>query len=297
MTPATARNSPSLPPTGAVLLAIVSIQGGAALAKSLFPLVGSGGTSALRIAFAALVLLAVWRPRLGRYSRADLGTALVFGTALGLMNLAFYASIARIPLGLAVTLEFVGPLGVAVFASRGKLDFVWAALAALGILLLSPVVPGAAVDPVGVGLALLAGGFWAAYILIGGRMGRAFSGGHGLALGMSVAALIALPFGVMEAGASLLAPQVLLLGLGVALLSSALPYSLEMTALRRLPSRTFSILMSLEPAVAALMGYVFLRELLTGGQLLAMLLVIAASVGASLSARNAKMPPPEGGGA
>ncbi|AFZ65986.1 EamA family transporter [Deinococcus peraridilitoris] len=285
-----------LPPTTAVLMAIVSIQGGAALAKSLFPAVGPGGTSALRIGFAALILLAMWRPRLSRYSRGDLATTALFGAALGLMNLCFYASIERIPLGLAVTLEFVGPLGVAVFASRRKLDYLWAVLAGAGILLISPLAPGSAIDPLGVGLALLAGGFWAAYILVGARLGRAFSGGQGLALGMLVAALIALPFGVAEAGGSLLAPHILVLGLGVALLSSALPYSLEMTALRRLPSRTFSILMSLEPAVAAMMGFVLLHEALSGRQLLAMVLVIAASVGASLSASSKKLPPPEGGG-
>lgn len=280
------RSTPQLPPTVAVLLAIVSIQGGAALAKSLFPLAGPFGTSALRIGFAALVLLAVWRPRLNRYSRADLLTALVFGAALGLMNLAFYASIERIPLGLAVTLEFVGPLAVAVLGSRRRLDFAWAALAALGIVLITPVGGSTHLDMVGVALALLAGAFWAAYILIGGRMGRAFSGGHGLAIGMTVAALVALPFGVAQSGATLLAPNLLLLGLGVALLSSALPYSLEMTALRRLPARVFSILMSLEPAVAATMGFVFLHEALSARQLVAMACVIAASAGAAMSARD-----------
>lgn len=261
---------------------MLSIQGGAALAKSLFGAVGFGGTSALRIGFGALILLVVWRPRVRAYSRSQLGTALLFGLALGLMNLSFYAAIARIPLGLAVTLEFVGPLAVAVFTSRRATDFLWALLAAAGILLISPLDPASTLDPLGVGLALLAASFWAAYIVLGGRMGRAFSGGQGLALGMLVAASVALPFGIWQAGAALLAPKVLLLSLGVAVLSSALPYSLEMVALRRLPAQTFSILMSLEPAVAATMGFVFLGEALFTRQLLAMALVIAASVGASL---------------
>ena len=265
---------------------MLSIQGGAALAKSLFGAVGPGGTSALRIGFGALILLAVWRPRLRAYTRLQHSTALLFGLTLGLMNLSFYAAIARIPLGLAVTLEFVGPLAVAVASSRRAGDFAWALLAAIGILLISPLNPGSTLDPLGVGLALLAGGFWAAYIVLGGRMGRAFAGGQGLALGMLVAALVAVPYGAVQAGAALLAPATLLLGLGVAVLSSALPYSLEMVALRRLPSKTFSILMSLEPAVAATMGFVFLGEALGARQLLAMALVIAASVGASLGARR-----------
>jgi len=279
---ATARARWELPPILAVLLAIFSIQGGAALAKTLFSEVGPSGTSALRITFSAVMLLALWRPRLWTYARAHLGTAALFGLMLGLMNLSFYASIQRIPLGLAVTLEFIGPLAVAVFSSRRKRDFAWVALAALGIVLISPISPGSNLDPVGVGLALLAGALWAGYILVGARLGRAFQGGHGLALGMSVAALVALPFGAAEAGWALLAPGVLLFGLGVAFLSSALPYSLEMTALRRLPSRTFSILMSLEPAVAALMGWVFLSEALSVQQVIAMACVVAASAGASL---------------
>ncbi len=265
---------------------MLSIQGGAALAKSLFGAVGFGGTSALRIGFAALILLAVWRPGLRAYTRAQLGTALLFGFALGLMNLCFYAAIARIPLGLAVTLEFVGPLAVAVLSSKRAADLLWALLAAGGILLISPLNPASTLDAVGMGLALLAGGFWAAYIVLGGRMGRAFSGGQGLALGMLVAALVALPVGVLQAGAALIAPKVLLLGLGVAVLSSALPYSLEMTALRRLPAQTFSILMSLEPAVAATMGFMFLGETLGARQLTAMALVTLASVGASWGARK-----------
>lgn len=276
----------NFPPTLAVMLAALSIQGGAALAKSLFPLVGPLGVSALRIGFAAVILLVLWRPQVRSHTRADLGLAVLFGLCLGLMNLAFYASIERIPIGIAVTIEFVGPLGVAVLSSKRKLDFVWVVLAAIGILLIAPIHGGSALDPVGVGLALLAAGFWAAYILLGARVSKAFSGGHGLAIGMAVAAFVAVPLGVAQSGASLLGPTILLLGLGVALLSSALPYSLEMIALRRLPSKTFSILMSLEPAIAATVGFLFLREALTPQQLLAMALVIAASVGASLSAKG-----------
>lgn len=275
------------PPTLAVLLSIVSIQGGAALAKSLFPLLGPFGTSALRIGFSALILLAVWRPDVRRLSRADLGAALLFGLSLGLMNLSFYAAIQRIPLGVAVTLEFVGPLSLAVFGSRRPADFLWAALAGLGIVLISPFGSGGAerLDPLGAGLALLAGALWAAYIVVGGRIGRRFAGGQGLALAMTVSALIALPIGAVQAGAALLAPSVLALGLLVAVLSSALPYSLEMVALRRIPARTFSILMSLEPAAAALAGLLFLGEALGLRQVVAMALVIAASVGTSLGAR------------
>ncbi|PYE55845.1 EamA family transporter [Deinococcus yavapaiensis] len=266
------------------MLAAVSIQGGAALAKSLFPVVGPFGVSALRIGFAAVILALLWRPNVRAHTRGELGLAVVFGLALGLMNLSFYASIERIPIGIAVTLEFVGPLGVAVLSSKRKLDFLWVVLAAAGILLIAPIHGANSLDPLGVGLALLAAGFWAAYILLGARVSRAFSGGQGLAVGMIVAALVALPIGFAQGGADLLVPTTIMLGLGVALMSSAVPYSLEMMALRRLPSKTFSILMSLEPAIAATVGFLFLREALTLQQLLAMTLVIAASVGSSLSA-------------
>ncbi len=272
----------SVPPTGLVLAAIASTQFGAAIAKGLFDEVGPAGIVFLRVAFAALVLLLLWRPRLGGIRRENLGVVLLFGIALGGMNLSFYSALDRIPLGITVTLEFVGPLGVAVAGSRRALDVLWVVLAGLGILLLAPL-DGGALDPLGVALALLAGAFWAAYILLSARTGQAFPGGAGLAYAMCLAALLLLPVGVVAGGARLLDPVVLLGGLGIALLSSAIPYSLELEALRRLPSRVFGVLMSIEPAVAALAGFLILREGLGLRALVAIALVTIASVGASRS--------------
>jgi inner membrane transporter RhtA len=260
------------------------VQVGSAVGKTLFDEVGPAGTVALRIVFAAAVLVLVWRPAVRGYSRADYRLVLVFGAVLGLMNLCFYESLDRIPLGVAVTLEFVGPLGVAVAGSRRALDGLWVVLAAAGIVLLAR--GGGDIDPVGVVLALTAGAFWAAYILLSVRAGRAFPGVSGLALAMVVAAVIVLPLGVAEGGADLLLPAVLVAAFGVALMSSVIPYSLELTALRRLPPRVFGILMSLEPAMAALAGWVILDEELLARQVLAIGLVAAASAGASLSARH-----------
>ncbi len=272
----------SVPPTGLVLAAIASTQFGAAIAKGLFDEVGPAGIVFLRVAFAALVLLLLWRPRLGGVRRENLGVVLLFGVALGGMNLSFYSALDRIPLGITVTLEFVGPLGVAVAGSRRALDVLWVVLAGLGILLLAPL-DGGALDPLGVALALLAGAFWAAYILLSARTGQAFPGGAGLAYAMCLAAVLLLPIGVVAGGARLLDPVVLLGGLGIALLSSAIPYSLELEALRRLPSRVFGVLMSIEPAVAALAGFLILREGLGLRVLVAIALVTIASVGASRS--------------
>lgn len=284
---------PPLPPLPAVLVAIVSVQGGAALAKGLFSALGAAGTAGVRITLSALVLLALFRPPLARLSRAQWRAVIPYGLVLGAMNLTFYLALERIPLGLAVTLEFLGPLGVAVFGSRRALDFLWALLAAGGIALLAPwggaQQPGS-LDPVGVLLALFAGGCWAAYILLGGRTSRLFTDGQGVAVGMLFATLAALPFGLAGGVLARLTPWLLLAGLGVALLSSALPYVLEMTALRALPSRTFGILMSLEPAVAALAGLLLLREQLTALQWLALLGVSAASAGATLTSRKASAP-------
>jgi inner membrane transporter RhtA len=265
-----------------------SVQVGAALAKGLFPALGPGGTVFLRVGFGALVLLVVWGARLRGYGWSSYRVALLFGGVLAAMNFSFYLALSRIPLGVAVTVEFVGPLAVAVAGSRRLLDVLWVALAGGGILLLAPIETfhGAAVDPLGVLLALLAGGLWAAYILLSARVGRAFPGGAGLALAMGFATLLLLPVGLVGAGTALLNGPLLVVGAGVALLSSVIPYSLELEALRHLPPRVFGILMSLEPGIAALIGLLLLHERLEGRTIAAILLVISASVGAAWFGRG-----------
>ena len=272
-----------MPPTLLVLLGIASVQFGAALAKGLFDELGVGGTVFLRVLFAALVLMAIWRPSLRGRGRHDLLLVAVFGLVLAGMNLAFYSSLDRIPLGAAVTFEFVGPLGVAVAGSRRPLDLVWVALAAAGILLLSDLGAGG-LDGLGIALALLAGALWAAYILLSARIGQRYDGADGLALAMVVGAAALVPVGVAEGGGELLVPWILAAGLAVAVLSSALPYALEMEALRRMPTGVFGVLMSLEPGMAALAGYVLLGEDLVAREIVAIVLVVAASAGASRSA-------------
>ena len=272
-----------MPPTLLVLLGIASVQFGAALAKGLFDELGVGGTVFLRVLFAALVLMAIWRPSLRGRGRHDLLLVAVFGLVLAGMNLAFYSSLDRIPLGAAVTFEFVGPLGVAVAGSRRPLDLVWVALAAAGILLLSDLGAGG-LDGLGIALALLAGALWAAYILLSARIGQRYDGADGLALAMVVGAAALVPVGVAEGGGELLVPWILAAGLAVAVLSSALPYALEMEALRRMPTGVFGVLMSLEPGMAALAGYVLLGEDLVAREIVAIMLVVAASAGASRSA-------------
>jgi inner membrane transporter RhtA len=276
-----------VPPTLLVLAAVTSVQFGAAFAKTLFDEIGVGGTVFLRVLSAALVLALIWRPRTAGHDARDLWLALLFGLVLAGMNLAFYSALERIPLGIAVTLEFIGPLGVAVFGSRRPLDLVWVALAAAGILLLSGF-GGASLDGLGVALALLAGALWAAYILVSARVGRVFPGGAGLALAMLVATVPLAPVGIAQAGEELLVPWILALGVLVGILSSAIPYALELEALRRLPVGVFGVLMSLEPAVAALAGFVALGERLATPEVVAIMLVVAASAGA---ARGAKLAP------
>jgi inner membrane transporter RhtA len=276
----------SVPAPLLVLCAAASVQFGAALAKTLFDEVGPGGTVFLRVAIGALLLAAAWRPRVSHHSRRDLLLACVFGLSLAGMNLAFYEAIDRIPLGVAVTFEFVGPLGVAVAGSRRALDVLWVVLAAAGILLLSDF-GSTDLDGTGVALALLAGAFWAAYILLGVRVGQAFPGGGGLALAMLVAGAVLLPVGVADAGGDLLVPAVLATGAAVAVLSSVIPYSLELEALRRLPQSVFGVLMSLEPALATLAGWVVLEQGLAARELLAVALVVAASAGAARGAQVA----------
>jgi inner membrane transporter RhtA len=263
------------------------VQFGAAFAKSIFDEIGPGGTVFLRMLFAALVLMLIWRPRVSGHGRRDVLLILLFGAALAGMNGTFYAALDRIPLGVAVTFEFVGPLGVAVFGSRTRLDVIWVVLAAAGIVLLSDF-GGADLDGLGVALALTAGAFWAAYILLAARVGQAFPGGGGLALAMLVAVVPLAPIGIAEGGGDLLVVSVLAVGFAVAMLSSAIPYTLELEALRRMPANVFGVLMSLEPAVAATAGFIVLGEDLAAREVIAIGLVVAASAGA---ARGAKLVP------
>jgi inner membrane transporter RhtA len=272
----------AIPPTALVMLGIVSVQLGSALAKQLFSEVGSIGTVALRLFFAAVVLMLLWRPTL-RLSRRTWSVVLGYGVILGLMNLSFYSALARIPLGIAVTIEFLGPLAVALAGSRRWLDAFWAVLAASGVVLLME--GSGDLDLVGVLLALAAGTFWGLYILVGAALGRHTTEGNGLALGMAVGALIAVPFGVADSGTALIGPWVLVAGLGVATLSSVIPYTVDLEALRKIPPRVFGILMSLEPAMAALIGLIVLRESLHWSQWIAVLCVAAASAGATQGAR------------
>ncbi|MFJ6295238.1 EamA family transporter [Streptomyces griseoviridis] len=269
----------SLGPVGLVLAGGISVQFGAALAISLMPRAGALGVVSLRLLVAAIVLLLVCRPRLRGHSRADWGTVVVFGVTMGAMNGLFYQAVDRIPLGAAVTLEVLGPLALSVLASRRAVNAVWAALALVGVFLLG----GGGfdtLDPVGVGYALGAGAMWATYILFSARTGRRFPQADGLALAMAVAAVLFLPLGIAESGSKLLDPTTLLLGAGVAVLSSVLPYTLELLALRRLPASTFAVLMSLEPAIAATAGFLVLHQALSATQALAIAFVVAASMGA-----------------
>ena len=267
-----------------VLGSIVSVQSGAAAATTLFDQIGPAGAVLLRTLFAAVALVILWRPTLHGHTRPELRLVALLGAVLAAMNLSFYAALDRIPLGLAVTFEFVGPLGVAIAGSRRGADLAWAAFAAGGIALISPGI-GGSLDALGVGLALLAGVFWAAYILLTARVGRAFERGDGLALAMSFSSLLLLPGGIVSGGGDLFDPSLLGVGLAVALLSSAIPYSLELEALRRLPENTFGVLMSLEPAVAALVGLAFLGQALSGREVAAIALVVIASAGALGTAR------------
>lgn len=272
-------------PVAALVTGMISLQYGATIAKNLFPVVGAAGTSALRVGFSALILIAVWRPWRRSLARREAGWIALYGITLGVMNLLFYLAIARLPLGPAVAIEFAGPLAIALIASRRTTDFLWIGVAVAGLGLLLPIAPTSPLDPLGVALALGAALAWALYILFGQRAGR-IDGGQAVSLGMLVAALVAAPFGLAEAGADLLAQGVLMAGLLVALLSSALPYSLEMFALRRLDRKSFGVLMSLEPAVAACAGFALLGERLGAIQWLAIGLVIAASAGITATSRR-----------
>ncbi len=274
------------PSPALVLGAIASVQIGAALATKLFARVGPGGAVLLRLTVAAIVLMLIWRPRLRGRTRRELVLAVAFGVVLAAMNLAFYSAIDRIPLGIAVTIEFVGPLVVAVAGSRRRLDLVWVGLAVAGIVALTRG-DSHSLNTLGVVLALAAGALWGTYIHLNARVGRAFERGTGLALAMSVACVVALPFGVVQGGSALLQPRSLVIGGAVGILSSAIPYSFEMEALRRIATSVFGVLMSLEPGVAALAGLIFLGQALGGRELIGIALVVVASIGASLKAREA----------
>jgi inner membrane transporter RhtA len=276
----------ALGPIGALLWSMASIQVGAALAQRLFPLVGAQGTTALRVTLAAAILLAVRRPPLKGLTGAQLRIIALYGGALGAMNLLFYLSLRTIPLGVAVAVEFTGPLVLAAASHRGRLDILWLALAAAGLVALAPFA-GASLDPAGLLLALGAGVFWALYILFGQKAGAA-DPGAATAWGMATAALVVIPFGVARAGTALLDPALLPVALGVAVLSSALPYSLEMFALTRLPRATFGTLMSLEPAVGALAGWLMLGQHLSARQGLAITAIILASAGAAATLVSAR---------
>lgn len=269
---------------GMVVTGIVSVQVGGAFASTLFDRVGAAGAVVLRLVFAAAVLVVFVRPHLRQWSRGDVGAVVVFGATLGAMNLTFYQALARLPLGAAVTLEVLGPLTVAVATGRRRRDALWAVLAFAGVLLLGG--GDLHLDPVGVLFALAAGAGWGCYIFASASAGRRFPGPEGLVGAMVVAAVIACPFGVPDLVAGTLDGPVLLAGLGIALASSVVPYSLELVALRRLAPAVFGVLMSLEPAVAAVAGLVVLGQQLTAPGVLAVLLVVAASAGASLTGRS-----------
>ena len=275
-------------PVAALLASMASIQIGAALAQRMFPLVGAQGATALRVSLAAAILLAIHRPSPKALGPAQLKAILPYGLSLGAMNLLFYMSLKTIPLWVAVAAEFTGPLLVAALSHRGRLDILWLALAAGGLAALAPWTQGSgSLDPIGLLLALAAGGFWALYILFGQKAGKV---GHGAATawGMLAAACVVVPFGVAHAGAALLTPSLLPIALTVAVLSSALPYSLEMAALTRLPKATFSTLMSLEPAIAAVAGGLLLGQHLTVRQDVAIACIIAASVGTTAALVSTK---------
>jgi inner membrane transporter RhtA len=270
-----------------VVAGVATAQFGAGFAVTLFDELGPAGAAFLRLFFAAVVLVAIWRPRLRGRPLADLRLAVTFGVALGVMNLSIYSAMDRIPLGVAVTIEFAGPMAVAVLGSRRPLDLLWVALAATGIVLLTDP-GGGSLNSTGVMFALLAATMWAFYILLAERTGRVFPGGSGLAVAMVAGAVVIAPPGIVQAGSELLRPELLAAGVAVAMASSVLPYSLDLEALRRLPANVFGVLMSLEPAVAALAGLVILGQDLSLGEWAAIALVVVASAGATATPARAR---------
>ena len=280
---APATRAGALAPFFAIVGSLVSVNVGAAYAKGLFPLVGSAGITATRVGLASILLLAFWRPWRAPLARADAINVAIYGVMLGMMNLLIYAAFARIPIGVAIAIEVIGPLAVVVLSSRHARDFIWVACATFGLWLLAPSAGSAALDPLGVAAALGAGFCWAMYIVFGKRVST-LRGGHVVAWGMLAAALCTVPVGIAQAGAALFAPQVLIGGLVVALLSSILPYSLEMMALSRLPRRVFGILVSAGPAVGALAGFFVLGEILSTTQWLAIGMIVVATAGSAATA-------------
>lgn len=270
----------------ATLLAIICVQGGASIAKQLFPAIGAIGTVTLRIVLSAVLLTIINRPKFLEFTPQKWKYCAMYGTGLAAMNLIFYMAIQRIPLGLAVTVEFAGPLFLALVLSRKLLDVVWALLACIGILLIVPW-KSDHVDLLGLGLAFLAGIFWALYIVMGGKVSKIMDGKDAVTTGMLFASLVIIPFTIWDGAVFNMTPTIFVKGLGVAILSSALPFSLEMMALKRLPAKTFSILMSLEPAFAALSGLVFLAEELSFLQWISISCVIAASIGTTVFNKRA----------
>ncbi|MEN4544558.1 threonine/homoserine exporter RhtA [Pantoea agglomerans] len=286
--PASKNLAPIVMPIAVLLIAMLSLQGGASLAKSLFPAVGATGITALRLGFGTLILCIIFKPWRLRFSREQRLPLLMYGLALGTMNFTFYLAIRTVPLGVAVGLEFTGPLALALFGSRRPLDFVWVLLAVIGLWFLLPFGTGmTAIDPLGAALAVSAGACWAIYILAGQRAG-AEHGPATVAIGSLIASVIFVPLGLTFAESGIWTWAVMPIALLVALLSSAIPYSLEMIALTRLPARIFGTLMSLEPAMAAFSGMLFLGETLTGLQWLALLSIIIASAGSTLTMRPKK---------
>ncbi|QXI26767.1 threonine/homoserine exporter RhtA [Pseudomonas vanderleydeniana] len=277
-------------PVALLIIAMASIQSGASLAKSMFPVVGAQGTTTLRLIFASVIMLLILRPWRATLTARTFATVAIYGVALGGMNLLFYMALRSVPLGIAVALEFTGPLAVALYASRRAIDFLWIGLAVIGLLLLIPTSgTSASLDLVGALYALGAGACWALYILFGQKAG-ADNGVQTAALGVMIAALVVAPVGIAHAGSTLLTPALIPAALGVAILSTALPYSLEMVALTRIPARTFGTLMSIEPAFGALSGLLFLGEYLSLAQWLAIACIICASIGATLTLRSEPKP-------
>ena len=276
---------------------LITLCAGTSLAKGLFPFVGAEGTTTYRLVFSTLLLMAFWRPWRRAWTWADAPLLVLFGATLGIMNLLFYNALKTVPFGLAIAVEFTGPLAVALWSSKKPLDFVWIVLAVAGMGLILPLgnTLGAnlqtdAIDPLGIAYALGAGACWAVYIVIGQRVADRI-GAFATPMGMLVAALVVTPVGISVAGTSLLNPEWMLAGLGIALLSSAIPYSLEMYSLKHLPKQTFSILLSLEPAVGALAGWLVLSEQLSTQQLCAIGLIMAASVGCAMTTGQRRIEP------
>jgi len=276
-----------LPPFPAVFLAIISVQIGAALAKSLFPALGAAGTSTLRVGISAIILFAFNRPNLRALSAVQWKAIIPYGICLGIMNGVFYLSLSRIPLGLAVALEFIGPLLLSVITSKSKLDYLWALLAVAGIALITPW-NGKGTDLYGAAMALLAGGFWAGYIVLGQRTSAVIDGSKAVTVGMIFATLVILPFGIADGKLGNFTMDMVPSAIALGLLCSAIPFSLEINALKHISAKTFSILMSLDPAVGALCGLIFLKEFLSFSEWLAIALVITASLGATLTGKPEK---------